>query len=44
MLKNEGKAQFFFTCVALAKAGLEVGPLRPSVRPQHLGVQSLCNL
>ena len=24
---------FFFTCVALAKAGLVVGPLRPSVRP-----------
>ena len=23
----------FFTCVALAKAGLVVGPLRPSVRP-----------
>ena len=22
----------FFTCVALAKAGLEMGPLRPSVR------------
>ena len=24
-----------FTCVALAKAGLVMGPLRPSVRPQH---------
>ena len=25
--------QHIFTCVALAKAGLVVGPLRPSVRP-----------
>ena len=32
-----------FTCVALAKAGLVVGPLRPSVR-NTLGVPSLCNL
>ena len=24
-----------FTCVLLAKAGLVVGPLPPSVRPQH---------
>ena len=37
-----------FTCVALAKAGLVVGPLRPSgrpsVRPKHFRVASLCNL
>ena len=33
-----------FTCVALAKAGLVVGPLRPSGRPQHFKVPSLCNL
>ena len=41
-----------FTCVALAKAGLVVGPLRPSgrpsvcpsVRPQHFRVSSLCDL
>ena len=42
----------FFTCVALAKAGLVVGPLRPSgrpsvrlsIRPKHFRVPSLCNL
>ena len=33
-----------FTCVALAKAGLVVGPLRLYVRPQHFRVPSLCNL
>ena len=41
-----------FTCVALAKAGLVVGPLRPSGRPsvrlsvrqKHFRVPSLCNL
>ena len=37
----------FFTCVALVKAGLVVGPLRQSVRlsvhPQHFRVPSLCN-
>ena len=34
-----------FTCVALAKAGLLVGPLRLSVRPQLLGylVCVICN-
>ena len=26
------KNDFFITCVALAKAGIVVGPLRPSVR------------
>ena len=41
----------FVTCVALAKAGLVMGPLRPSVRlpvrlsvRNTLGVPSLCNL
>ena len=38
----------FFTCVALGKAGLVVGPLnpsgRPTVRPKHFRVPSLCNL
>ena len=38
----------FVTCVALAKAGLVVGPLRPSVRsfvcPQQFRVPRLCNL
>ena len=44
------KFQFFkiVTCVALAKAGLVVGPLRPSVRlsvrPKHFRVPRLCNL
>ena len=36
-----------FTCVALAKAGLEVGPLRPPVCQSvchTFGVPSLCNL
>ena len=44
-----------FTCIALAKVGLVVGPLRPSGRPSvclsvnlsvrnTLGVPSLCNL
>ena len=36
-----------FTCVALGKAGLVVGPLRPSVRlsvRNTFGVHSLCNL
>ena len=40
-----------FTCVALAKAGLVVGPIRPSVRlsvrssvRNTFGVPSLCNL
>ena len=37
----------FFTCVALAKAGLVVGPLSPPVCPfvrNTFGVPSLCNL
>ena len=38
------KLRPFFTCVALAKAGLVVGPLRLSVRPKHFRVPSLCNL
>ena len=36
-----------FTCIALAKAGLVVGPLRSSVCPSvrsTFGVPSLCNL
>ena len=51
MLKIMGKKIFtiydIFTCVTLAKAGLVVGSLRPSVRPsvhKTLGVPSLCNL
>ena len=32
-----------FTCAALAKAGLVVGPLPPAVR-NTLGVLNLCNL
>ena len=37
----------FFNCVALAKADLVVGPLRPSICPSirnTFGVPSLCNL
>ena len=37
-----------FTCIALAKTGLVVGQLRPSVslsvRPEHFRMPSLCNL
>ena len=38
---------FDFTCVPLAKAGLVMGPLRPSVGlsiRNTFGVPSLCNL
>ena len=47
---------YVFTCVALGKAGLVVGPIRPSARLsvrlsvrllvclQHFGVPSLCNI
>ena len=53
LIKRDNPTLFYhqsclFTCIALASAGLVVGPLRPSVclsvRPQHFRVPSLCNL
>ena len=41
---SQSKTAVIITCVALAKAGLVVGQLRSSVRPQQFWGVQLCNL